>query len=222
MRESTNDGFEYDSIQHRTEGLYREKGSKFIAYLMPVQSKEEVEERLSEIKSLHPKSRHVCYAYRIGPLGEAYRINDDGEPSGSAGLPIYNVLLSEDVTDVMAAVVRYFGGTKLGVAGLIRAYKQSTEEAFYENEKVRIVLTHRFRITYPIKDMGKMYELLKAMGVEKIDPSFGAETYLEVRVPLREKADFARKLIAKYHGYQPEDIDDAFESEFISVADLEE
>ena len=108
------------------------KNSKFIAYLFPIADVAEAEIRLAQVKREHPKARHWCYAYRLG--AEEYRCNDDGEPSGTAGLPIYQQLLSFDVSDSLAVVVRYFGGILLGTGGLIKAYKESTRAALQTAE----------------------------------------------------------------------------------------
>lgn len=112
-----------------TTADYQEKGSKFLAYAFPCQTIETFNKRLEALQAEHPKARHHCYAYRFGELGEDYRANDDGEPSGTAGLPIYNQLQSFEVSDCGLIVVRYFGGTLLGASGLIRAYKTAAQSA---------------------------------------------------------------------------------------------
>lgn len=120
---------EYKTLAEPVQGLFTDRGSKFIAYIHPISARDQVHELLESLKSEHLKARHLCYAYRLGVSGEDYRHNDDGEPSGSAGLPIYNQLLSHDLTQLVAVVVRYFGGTKLGVPGLIHAYKSAVTSA---------------------------------------------------------------------------------------------
>lgn len=109
--------------------VYKEKGSKFFGYAFPVENVEQVQEHLRQLHSEHHAARHICYAYRLGPHGDTFRANDDGEPSGTAGLPIYNQLLSFGVTDTLVAVVRYFGGILLGASGLVSAYKQAARMA---------------------------------------------------------------------------------------------
>ena len=116
----------YKTIAEVSEGIYRDKGSKFIAIAMPVESELEIKNKISEIKKQYFDARHHCYAYILGYNKEAYRINDDGEPSGTAGKPIHGQLLSKDLTNILVVVVRYFGGVKLGVSGLITAYKEAT------------------------------------------------------------------------------------------------
>lgn len=129
------DEFSFKTIAKRTEEvLMREKGSKFIGYAFPLNDEEEFRGYLNDIKALHPKATHHCYAFRIGKNGENYRANDDGEPSGSAGLPIFNQILAAGLTNVLVIVVRYYGGTKLGVAGLIKAYKETAQQALAQAE----------------------------------------------------------------------------------------
>jgi len=121
--------YQFRTIKTASEGFYKEKGSKFIAYAYPVLSEEEVKKELENLRATYPDARHICYAFIIGTDKSFFRYSDDGEPNGTAGLPIYNQLRSFDLTNILVAVVRYFGGTKLGVSGLIEAYKVSTEDA---------------------------------------------------------------------------------------------
>ncbi len=122
----------YLTLIGNSEGLYKDKGSKFIAYAFPVKDLEEIKSYIQILKEEHPKSRHVCYAYRLGFTPEEARSNDDGEPSGSAGKPILNTILSHNLYFTLVAVVRYFGGTLLGVPGLIHAYKEASLDALKE------------------------------------------------------------------------------------------
>jgi len=119
----------YRTIEKPAEGVFRDRGSKFIAFAYPINSESELKNILSQLKSEHPKANHHCWAIRLGLDRSVFRINDDGEPSGTAGRPILNTLLSHNLTNVAVIVVRYFGGTLLGVPGLINAYKTATEEA---------------------------------------------------------------------------------------------
>ena len=120
---------EYQTVTGTSEGLYKEKGSKFLAFVFPVKNEDEVKEILQELRKSHHDARHHCYAWAFGPKRDQYRTNDDGEPSGTAGKPIFGQILSFNVTDILIVVIRYFGGTKLGVSGLINAYRQAAKEA---------------------------------------------------------------------------------------------
>ena len=135
------------TIQDTFIGEFKSLNSKFIAYLFPFDSKEKLTPILTQLKKEHPKARHWCYAYRIGYDNEEFRANDDGEPNGTAGKPILNQLYSHEVKNALIVVVRYFGGTKLGVPGLIEAYKEAAHDALkkanfiFENEKFEINIT---------------------------------------------------------------------------------
>ena len=120
----------YLTLEAAAEAASRERSSKFLAYAYPVRTEEEIREHLDALRKRHFDATHHCYAWRLGPRGERYRTNDDGEPSGTAGKPILGQLLSAEVTDCLIVVVRYFGGTKLGVPGLIAAYREAAAEAF--------------------------------------------------------------------------------------------
>ena len=141
-------GDSYLTIASASEAVYKEKSSKFLAYAYPVKSEEEIHGILDELHKRYYDATHHCYAWRLGPHGESYRANDDGEPSGTAGRPILGQLLSNELTDCLIVVVRYFGGTKLGVPGLIAAYKESAAAAIEAAEiierTVDRIITVRF------------------------------------------------------------------------------
>ena len=127
--------FSFQTIKFPVENiLLKEKGSKFIGFAFPVNNVKELKNALEKIREEHPKATHHCYAFRLGMNGENYRANDDGEPSGSAGLPIYNQLLANNLTNILLIVVRYYGGTKLGVSGLVKTYKESAKLTLDEAE----------------------------------------------------------------------------------------
>lgn len=119
----------YHTLEAPAEAVFKEKSSKFLAYAYPVGGEEEIRERIEALRKRYYDATHHCYAWRLGPQGEAFRANDDGEPSGTAGKPILGQLLSHELTDCLIVVVRYFGGTKLGVSGLIAAYREAAAEA---------------------------------------------------------------------------------------------
>jgi uncharacterized YigZ family protein len=125
----------YKTLKAPCEGLYKEKGSRFLSFGFPVSDEEEIRELLGNLKKKYFDARHICYAYRLGPEGEPWRANDNGEPSSTAGKPILGQLISMDVSDVLMAVVRYFGGIKLGTGGLINAYRTATANAL-ENAEI--------------------------------------------------------------------------------------
>jgi len=156
----------YLTIARPSEGLYKEKGSKFIAYAFEVRDENDVKRQLEEIRRQHPQARHVCYAYRLGISGETYRYNDDGEPSGTAGKPIFGQLLSFNVTYILIAVVRYFGGTKLGVGGLIAAYKEAAKDALLSANIVEKIVTRTIDFTF---DYAKMNDVMRFLKQHQLD-----------------------------------------------------
>ncbi len=143
------------------ESLYKEKGSKFYGYAFPVQSEKEIEHILKEIKEKHHKARHWCYAWRLGIEKFRYRANDDGEPSNSAGQPIYGQILSKELTNILIVVVRYFGGVKLGVGGLVTAYKTAALWTLDKAEVKTKVIKKYFLLEFEYKDMNKVQRIIK-------------------------------------------------------------
>ena len=153
------DQFSYQTIEAPSEGFYKEKGSKFIALAYPVESAEQCKEILDKLKKEHHGARHYCYAYRIHPASEQVRSNDDGEPPGTAGKPILNQIYSFDLFNIFVVVIRYFGGTKLGVSGLINAYKTAAREA----------LTHAVIITKePVEEIELRFDYALMNSVMRI------------------------------------------------------
>ncbi len=136
----------YLTVEAAAEAASRERSSKFLAYAYPVRSEEEIREHLDALRKRHFDATHHCYAWRLGPRGERWRANDDGEPSGTAGKPILGQLLSAEVTDCLIVVVRYFGGTKLGVPGLIAAYREAAAEALAAATVVERTVDREIRV----------------------------------------------------------------------------
>lgn len=180
---------EYQTLLTRGESLFKDKGSRFFGYAFAVADEEEVKRILEEMKGVHPKARHHCYAYRLGYRGENYRSNDDGEPSGSAGKPILNALLSADVTFTLVIVVRYFGGTLLGVSGLIHAYKEAAAEALEVTEKEVRTINTLVRIDYDFDRTNAVMQLIKKLNLTVKEQIFEERCgiWLEVRNSYIEK-----------------------------------
>ena len=172
----------YKTITSPSEGTFKDKGSKFIAYAYPLRNEDDVKERVATLKSEHPKARHHCWAYRLTPDRSIYRINDDGEPSGTAGRPILNTLLSYDVTNLLVVVVRYFGGTLLGVPGLIHAYKTATQEALQAAEVVTLTVNDVYRVSFDYEQMNDVMRIVKEEGVGVLNQAFDNRCLLEVEI----------------------------------------
>lgn len=172
----------YLTIASPAEGLFRDRGSKFIAYAFPVRSAEDFEEKVLPIKKDHPKARHFCFAYVLGPNSDEFRYSDDGEPGGSAGLPIYNHLRSFDLHFTAVVVVRYFGGKKLGVPGLIHAYKTSTREALENASIIREYITLQFEIGYSFDQTGPVMRALNEIELQIEENGFRKNPFSRVRL----------------------------------------
>jgi uncharacterized YigZ family protein len=180
---------QYQTISKPVEGFFKDRGSKFISYAFPIRNETEARQHLTSIQELHPKAVHHCYAYRLGMDRMSYRMSDDGEPSGTAGRPILNTLYSRDVTNLLVVVVRYFGGTLLGVPGLIHAYKAATESALDEAEVVTRHLTNHYILRFAYMQMNDVMRIVKEMELPVISQSFEmeCEMKLEIRATLTER-----------------------------------
>lgn len=177
----------YKTISKNTEGLYKEKGSKFIAYGARVENEAEAKVFLEKIKKEHPTARHHCYAYRFGPNGEPYRANDDGEPSSTAGKPILGQLLSSEVSDAMIIVVRYFGGTKLGASGLITAYKSAAADALANANVIEVTEQSKFKVSFNYAFTGEVMRFLSSVEAQIIDEEHRENYELTFSVSLEAK-----------------------------------
>ncbi len=153
---------QYTSIAAPTEGLFKDKGSRFIAFALPVSSEEEVKEAVEQARKKYHDARHVCYAYRIGADNQKWRMNDDGEPSGSAGRPILGQIDSYGLSDILIIVVRYFGGIKLGIPGLINAYRSAAADALSQAQIIEKTVCLTLTATFPYEKMGEVMKLTKS------------------------------------------------------------
>lgn len=170
-------------VKPSTETLFKEKGSKFYGYAFPVTSEDQAKEHIEQLKKTHHNARHWCYAWQLGKSYDNYRANDDGEPSNSAGMPIYGQLQSFDVTNVLVVVVRYFGGTKLGVGGLIQAYKTSAQLALEASKIVERTIDEEFLITFEYPEMNIVMRIIKdeSLSIENQKMEMSCEFLITVR-----------------------------------------
>ncbi len=172
----------YLTIESRAEGIYKEKGSKFISLAFPVKTQDEIKDIIKDIKKEYFDARHHCYAYILGYDKSVFRLNDDGEPSSTAGKPIYGQLLSRDLTDILVVVIRYFGGTKLGVSGLIQAYKQATIDALDNSKIIQKTIDETYSVSFDYSLMNDVMRVLKEFDVEQKNHRFENECYLEFTI----------------------------------------
>ena len=184
----------YKSISAPAEGIYKELGSKFLAFAHPVETEEQAKDILAAIRKEYFDARHHCFAWRLGLTGEPYRQSDDGEPSSTAGRPILGQLLSRELSDVLVVVVRYFGGVKLGVPGLIRAYRTATQDALDHAVIVEKVAGEHFTLEFDYLQMNDVMKVLKEMGIQPLSQQFDLACRMEVRVRLTQIEDFRRQL----------------------------
>ena len=162
----------YRTIEKPSEGIFRDRGSKFLAFAYPVSNETDLKNNLTQLRSEHPKANHHCWAMRLTPDRSVFRLNDDGEPSGTAGRPILNILLSHDVTNLLVVVVRYFGGTLLGVPGLINAYKMATEEALKQTVIIQKTVNDVYTIEFNYLQMNDVMRIIKEDGLTIISQEF--------------------------------------------------
>ena len=184
----------YYTINDTAEGIFRDKGSKFIAYAYPFKDENKLKEIIAELKSLHPKARHHCWAYRLSPDRSVFRVNDDGEPSGTAGRPILNALLSKDVTNILVVVVRYFGGTLLGVPGLINAYKTATQEALEAATIVEKTVNDVYQIDFEYLAMNDVMRVIKDENLTVLKQQFDNACTMTVEMRKMQVNAFVQKM----------------------------
>lgn len=174
----------YNTLKKRSEGLYKEKGSKFIGIVEACYSENEAKRLLAEWQKEHHQARHLCYAYRFGVDKKLYRSNDDGEPNNSAGAPILGQITAFDLSNVLIGVVRYYGGTKLGVGGLINAYRTAAKEAILNGDIVELEVFNWVKITFEYSDMPHVMNILKKHQLKMIDNKFEVSCELVTNLPL--------------------------------------
>jgi uncharacterized YigZ family protein len=168
------------------EVLFKDKNSKFFGYAFPVKTEEDVKQHIEDLKKQHHQARHWCYAYQLGTETIAYRANDDGEPNNSAGMPIYGQIQSFDVTNVLIVVVRYFGGVKLGVGGLINAYKTGAQMALEASKIVTRTINIKFLISFDYKNMNKVMRVIKEKNLKVINQKLELDCQITISVRKKE------------------------------------
>ena len=186
----------FKTLRGSSESLFKDKGSKFFAYAFNVSHEDEVQGILNELKKEHFKARHHCFAWKLGLGGDHYRINDDGEPSGTAGRPIYGQIISHDLTNVLIVVVRYFGGTLLGTSGLINAYKESAKSAIENGEIIDVIVKDHLRITYDYSMTSGLMNAIKNFQSSIIEESYGLQPNILIDLPIEQVDPFITKLKA--------------------------
>ncbi|SDR98809.1 YigZ family protein [Gramella sp. MAR_2010_147] len=189
----------YQSITKASpEVLFKDRNSKFFGYAFPIKTEEEANQHLEELRSKHHKARHWCYAWQIGKEDFQYRANDDGEPSNSAGMPIYGQIQSFDVTNILIVVVRYFGGVKLGVGGLINAYKTAAQMALEESDILKRTIDEIFVIKFDYPEMNKVMQVIKKNNLNVIDQKLEIDCKIFIAVRKKDAEDIYSKFDNTY------------------------
>ena len=171
----------YKTIQTSSEGIYKEKGSKFLSFTYRVNSEEAIKQHLTTLKKEYHDARHHCYAWRLEPEKTRYRVNDDGEPSGSAGRPIYGQIVSRDLTNLLLVVVRYFGGTLLGVGGLINAYRSAASDALDRTSIIECRVYDRLRLEFGYDRMNAVMKVIKDFQLDFEEQKFDLDCSLTLK-----------------------------------------
>lgn len=167
------------------EILFKDKNSKFFGYAFPVKSEEDIKSKIENLKKQHHSARHCCYAYQIGKEDFSYRANDDGEPNNSAGMPIYGQIQSFEVTNILIVVVRYFGGVKLGVGGLINAYKTAAQLALENSKIIKKTINLDYLIKFDYKNMNKVMRIIKEKQLKIVNQKL--ELNCKIHISVRKK-----------------------------------
>ena len=184
----------YLSLKERSEGLFKSKGSKHFSYGVPIRSEKDVKDFIEELKIEHSSAGHFCYAYRLGHDGAKYRSNDDGEPYNSAGPPILGVLKSRELTNTLIVVVRYFGGTKLGISGLIEAYREADIDAIQNGDILENFRSNIIKISYTYIKMGDVMNILKKSNIKPYNTDFQNNCSLEINVKHKDSDSILNQL----------------------------
>lgn len=187
----------YYTIDVPAEGVWKDRGSRFIATAFPVESEQSVEEHLAVQKRSHPKARHHCFAWRLGVDGDRFRANDDGEPSGTAGQPILRQIDKLTLTNVLVVVVRYFGGTLLGTGGLVQAYKGAAADALQRTHRVRRFLKQDLHVTTGYAHLNEIIDYVKSNGWPMLHEAYGKLCTFEVQVRLSQ-VDRVREFLQNF------------------------
>lgn len=189
----------YKTIAAPSEGIFKDRGSKFIPYAFPVTNEEAVKNHLAELRKEHFSARHHCYAFRLGPDKQHFRANDDGEPSGTAGKPILGQIQSNDLTNVLIVVVRYFGGTLLGVSGLIAAYRGAAADAIAKASIIEKQVKEVYELNFPYDAMNSVMKILKDENLEQWSQDFQLACTLRFSVR-KNDADRVTEALSKIDG----------------------
>jgi uncharacterized YigZ family protein len=187
--------YSYLTLREPTQGIYKEKGSKFISFAYPVSSETDIKEKLEILKKEFFDARHHCFAWMVGAEKKKYRAFDDGEPNHSAGDPILGQIRAKGITDVLVVVVRYFGGVKLGVGGLITAYKTAADDALRKATIIEKEIMEEVIISFDYQNTSEVMRLLKDLDIKIIQQDFDESSIIKTLLPLKQRERFMEKIV---------------------------
>ena len=189
----------YKSITEASEEvIFKDRNSKFYGYAFPIKSEDEVKEIIEDLKKKHHQARHWCYAWQLGKVEHQFRANDDGEPSNSAGMPIYGQIQSFDVTNILIVVVRYFGGVKLGVGGLINAYRSAAQLALEASNILKRTIDDRYILQFDYPEMNVVMRIIKEHNLNVIDQQLALDCKIFISVRKKESETIFEKFSGVY------------------------
>jgi uncharacterized YigZ family protein len=188
----------YKTIEAAAAGIYKDRGSRFLGMAYPVKSESEIKVIIQNLRTEHPKANHHCYAFRLGPGKSAFRFSDDREPAGTAGKPIYGVIQSNELTDILIVVVRYFGGTMLGVPGLINAYRSAAGDAINNCQIITRMVMERYRLKFKYDSLSLVMELIKLAKATILFQQLELDCTIAVELPKKAADAFILKIRNHY------------------------
>ncbi|MFA5588996.1 MAG: YigZ family protein [Mariniphaga sp.] len=197
----------YKTIDSKSEGYFRDKGSRFLAFAYPVQNEEDISEILASLKKEYHNARHHCYAWRLGTEVITFRANDDGEPSSTAGKPILGQLLSNELTNILVVVVRYFGGTLLGTGGLINAYRTATADAISNAKIITGIIEEKYKLKFSYNEMNDVMQIIKQENLNVLNTRFELDCELDFSVR-KSESERIREVFEKFYGVDIEYLDE--------------
>ncbi len=186
--------YSYKTIKSRSQGIFRDRGSKFLAFAFHVTTEVQIKEILDDLRSEYHDARHHCYAWITGTDKDRFRANDDGEPSGTAGRPVLGQIQKHDLTNILIVVIRYFGGTLLGTGGLINAYRSAAADALAQSEIIKKTIEELIELKFSYATMNDVMKVLKEEQAEQVVQDFDMECSIKVRIPLERSERLARRL----------------------------
>ena len=181
--------YTYYTIEKESQGFFKDRGSKFLSFVFPINNKDDIKLHQQNLRKEYHDARHHVYAWRLGINDDNYRYSDDGEPTNSSGPPILRQIQSYNLSNILIIVIRYFGGTKLGIPGLINAYKTAAKEAIENNTIVEKIIMKNYRVNFPYENMNTVMHIVKEQNWKQSNQVFEIECQIDIQVALKDSAN---------------------------------